>query len=410
VTLSVSLEGAGGQGKLSRQVADPKLSEIRQGIQDLLSQAVSPGTTVPARVDYREQRVSNVSHMSMFLAADVKYGEGSLSTRFDWSSTARRNKIIAKYTQIYYTVDVDPPAGAEALFAPSVTPEQVTAALPPGSLPVYVASVAYGMMAVLCIETDFTEDEMAAALDAAWKGTVDAQIKAGYTAKRILESSSITVIVYGGSTKGLGAVETGYAGFQKVLAASKTYGPDTPGVPIVYKFLHVADNTLALVSLTSQYTIVKPLQIRQRVELIVDKFVCMSSSDEAGGIDVDQLTVWVNAWQRRDLATAEVRAGPADQIAYNWPGGEYEMYAGTELTAGSSVMLEFDTRSYDFSLARIEISGHARDWDAVKDDHGYGYLPIVSSQLFLGTTRKMAIISGGEYEIDAHIRLLDATR
>jgi hypothetical protein len=45
-------------------------------------------------------------------------------------------------------------------------------------------------------------------------------------------------------------------------------------VPLTYKFRHLADNTLALVTLTSQYTLVKPLQVRQRVQVTVDDFEC----------------------------------------------------------------------------------------------------------------------------------------
>lgn len=410
MTLSVSLESAGGTGQLSLTVADPKLSTIRQGIRDLLAQSITPGTTIPAKVDYREQRVSNVSHMNMFLGADVSYGSGSLSTRFDWSSAERKNKILAKYTQIYYTVDVDPPNGAAALFGPSVTPEQVAAAMPPGSRPVYVASVAYGMMAILCIETDFSAEEMGAALDAAWSGTFDAQITAGYTAREILEQSSVTVIVYGGSTKGLQDVETGFAGFQKVLDASKEYGPDTPGVPIMYKFRHLSDNTLAQVSLTSQYTVVRSLQLRQRIEVVVDRFVCTVADDEAGGLDIRDLTVWVNAFQRADPASAAVRVNPVDQVVYDWPGGEFEMGVGYELVAGSSVILEFDTVNYDFSLATIEISGHAMDYDVWSaNDWATGYLPVASSQLNLGTSRIMTLVGNG-MGIQTHLRLLDATR
>ncbi len=413
ITLSVSLESAGGTGQLSLEVTDPMLSTVRQGIQDLLAQAITPGTTVPAKVDYREERVSNVSHMNLFIGADVSYGSGSLSTRFDWSSTERRNKMLAKYTQIYYTVDVDPPVGPEELFASSVTPEQVAEVMPPGSRPVYVASVAYGMMAVLCIETDFSEDEMKTALDFAWSGTFDAEVKAGYSVKDVLQSSTITIIVYGGSPKNLGDVETGYEGFQKVLDASKEYGPDTPGVPILYKFRHLGDNTLAQVSLTSQYTVVKALQLRQRIEVIVDQFICTSASDEWGSstVDIDTLQVWVNAWQRVNLTTPEVRLGTEDMVVYDGPGGEKHMSAGTTLTAGSSALLEFNTRDFDFSLARLELSGHARDQDDWSpDDHGYGLLPITSSQLNLGTQRVMTIESAGDFKIDAYIRLLDATR
>ena len=80
-----------------------------------------------------------------------------MGTRFDWGSTTRKNKIIAKYQQLYYTIDMDTPSSPAAVFAASNTLEGLKSAIPPGSCPVYVAGVTYGMMALTFIETDYTE-------------------------------------------------------------------------------------------------------------------------------------------------------------------------------------------------------------------------------------------------------------
>lgn len=53
VTISISLEGSVGTGEqLSEEVTDPKLSTMRQGINDLLKTAIQTGTSVPAKVEY----------------------------------------------------------------------------------------------------------------------------------------------------------------------------------------------------------------------------------------------------------------------------------------------------------------------------------------------------------------------
>lgn len=181
-------------------------------------------------------------------------------------------------------------------------------------------------------------------------------------------------------------------------------------MPIVYKFRHVADNTLAQVSLTSQYTIVRPLQLRQRVEVVLDKLACESASDVEGGIDVYGLSVWLNAWET--VGGTEVQVGDADQTIYAWPGGETEMYAGTELQAGQSKVFTFDTVAGDYAMARIEVRGYAIENDVWpnEDEEGWGYLPVSSGQFAFGQTKIMRIIAPGDFVIQAHVRFLDATQ
>jgi Thiol-activated cytolysin len=409
ITLSVSLEGSGSTGPLAVQVADPKLSTVRQGIADLLQGAITPGATIPARVDYREEQVSNESHMNMFVGADVKYGAGSLDTRFDWNSVDKRTKILVKYTQIYYTVDLDTPTSPLALVGAAASPADVAAAMPAGSLPLYVATVGYGMMAIMCIETNFTAEEMKLALNAAYSGAVDAKVKFGYSAKDILEKSSITIIVYGGSTKGLGDIETGYAGFQKVIDASQQYGPDTPGVPIFYKFRHVADNTLALVSLTSQYSVVRPLQIRQHVIVKAVQFVCEMSDDEGAGNDVDmnRFGAYTTAYQGNPLAPIP----PGEQTIYWYAGTAINMPAGSIHTAGQEVTVVFDTETYDFNDARLDLRAYANDYDPLSSDESDNRtLSLTGRQIFENSGRHDVYLYSADFRFKAEFLLSDGTR
>ena len=212
--VTINLEGAGGGSALTLAVADPKLSTIRQAISDLLGQAIDAGTQYAARAQFDKSQVYSESQLNLTVGADLKYGAGTLNTTFDWSSTTRKNKIIAKYQQIYYTIDMDTPATPAAVFASSNTLAGIKAAIPPGSCPVYVAGVTYGMMALTFIETDFSQTDMSIALDAAYGGgNLDVEIRSGVTKRQVLESSNTKTVVYGGASDGVGQIETGYKGF-----------------------------------------------------------------------------------------------------------------------------------------------------------------------------------------------------
>jgi hypothetical protein len=409
ITLSVSLEGAGSGAPLSVKIDDPKLSTVRQGISTLVAAHLGTGTTVPARVDYRQEQVANESHLNMAVGADVKYGAGSISSRFDWSSETKQTKVLAKYTQIYYTVDMDTPTSALQFFGAAASPADVATAMPIGSLPLYVASVGYGMMAVMCIETDFTAEEMRLALDAAYSGGVDVEVRFGYTAKQVLERSNITIIVYGGGTKGLSDIETGYEGFLKVIHASQNYGPDTPGVPIVYKFRHVRDNTLGLVSLTSQYTLVRPLQIKQRIRVLVDRFVCEMADDEGldNTVDMDRLQAWTTGYEGSPLAPIP----PGEQLIYRYAGAGIPMDPGSFHDAKQEVVVTFDTQQNNFADARLVLRAFARDDDGGWSDAEYDdrTLSLTGRQIFENAGRHNVMLYSADFRFRVEFVLSDGT-
>jgi len=368
ITLSISLEGSPAVGSsITHRVDDPKLSTVRQGISDLLKTAITEDTHVPAKVEFEYQEVYNESQMNLFVGADVSYGAGSISTGFNWDSTSKKTKIMAKYKQVYYSIDIDPPTHPADFLSPSITTPEVATAMPIGSRPLYIASVSYGMMAYMYIETDFEAETMMMALDAAYKGLVDVKVKFDYTAEDILRSSSIKIVVYGGSTAGLQDLETDFDGFKKIIDASRNYGTDSPGVPLIYKFRHLYDNTLALVTLTSQYTLVRPLQLIQRVRVTVDSFNCTKSDDEGydNDADMDRFSVSASAYNR----ILESESGSPiieNKSVYNWATpGEVTMGRGyVWLAKGqNSIDIAFNTEYYNFNLARLVIVGYAREYD-----------------------------------------------
>ncbi|MCC7451366.1 MAG: thiol-activated cytolysin family protein [Anaerolineae bacterium] len=393
VTLSLSLESASGTGpKITKTVSDPKLSTIRQGISDLLKGALTDKTTVAAKADFKYQQVVNEAQLSLFLGADVKYAGASVKSRFDWTSTSKKTKIMAKYQQIYYTVDMDMPQTPADLFAPSVSPDQVARAIPPGSMPVYVSSVSYGMMALVFMESDYSADVMNAAVKAGYSGLVDVQVQSGVTARKALETSTIQIVVYGGSTAGLNDLEENYQGFKKVINASTKFGPDSPGVPLMYRFRNAVDNTLALVTLTGDYTLVRQLKIRQPMRITVDKIVCEMANDEGptDTLNMDRFYITVTGYQRKDSKSPEVMVTQQVDQHVLWAenpdtGGAWRMDKNDSwIQKPNSIDVVFDTEDYDTNLARLVFNGYARDWDSNvnKPEEGWNKLEILGKDFF----------------------------
>ena len=382
ITLSVSLETSSTGDSITQLVNDPKLSTVRQGISNLLKTAITGDTYVPAKVEFYHEQVFSQSQMNLFVGADVSYGVGSLDTAFDWSSTEQKTKIVAKYKQIYYSIDMDYPQQPVDLFVPGLTVDEVRTAIPPGSRPVYVAGVSYGMMALMTIETSFSAEEMNAALEAACNGLVDFQITSQYTAQEVMERSTVRIVVYGGSTLGLQHIEEDFTGFMKVVKASTEFNNQSPGVPLVYKFRHLADNTLAAVTLTSQYTLVRPLQLRQRIRVTVDKFQCTMADDEGvnNNPDMDRFQVTASAYERT-TETAPEEPITEDQTVYSFVDANGGITMGRGYiwlcSEPNSIDIPFDTENHDFDLARLHLWVWARDYDpSSANENGYATLDI----------------------------------
>lgn len=399
VTLSISLEGTGFSGSLSEEVTDPRLSTVRQGISTLVGRALDQHVSVPAQVDWSYEEVHSSSQMSMYVGADIGYGLGSLETAFDWNQQHSSTRIMAKYTQVYFSIDMDTPSDPRALFSPDITRADLARAIPPGSMPLYVASVKYGMMAIMCIETDYSSDQMSLSLDAAYSGAVDVEIEFGLTAREVLDSSSIRIIVYGGSTQGIQELN-GLEAFMGIIAASTEFTRDSPGVPLVYKFRHIHDNTLALISLTSQYTIVRELQIEQWIRVNSLLFTCTWSDDDDpfydDDVDIDDLRVYVSAWNRVDGNDNPGTPITEDEQAYGIHYTDYvEMHAGSTHSAQGAVDLVFNTEDFNWDNAHLRIRATAWDYDwASGNETSFGHIDLLGN-FMLGS--QAVILNGPDF-------------
>jgi hypothetical protein len=239
-------------------------------------------------------------------------------------------------------------------------------AIPPGSRPLYVSTVKYGMMAYVCVESQYSYEVISAAVDASYNGEFDLDIHAGFTAEEIMRQSSIQIVVYGGSTLGLDNLETGFEGFLNVIEASRDFDKDSPGVPLVYKFRHLIDNTLALVTLTSQYTLIgNPVQLQQPVRITVERYVCTMADDEGvnNNPDMDRFYAWANAYNCVAPGNCN-QFNVLDQEIYGWAtSDDVTMGVGDIHWANKSIVLTFDTYNYDFAYAKLKLKAYARDWD-----------------------------------------------
>ena len=242
------------------------------------------------------------------------------------------------------------------------------------------------------------------------KGKLDAEAKE--KTKKTLENSLIKMFVYGGSSGKAEDLNEGYSAFARITESSRTFSPSSPGVPIAYKFRRLANSQLAQISLTTQYTLVKPLQITQRVRLTFLGLYCTMADDEGRDdiVEMDRLHIVVRAFNKKDLASPLVPAGPDQYLVQFETGGEVAVSVGQTIlqNEGREVLFDFDTDQHEFNLAEIHFVFSAREYDANSgNEEASGTAPPVKgASFFKASLEPVELRRAEDKDKDVHVFII----
>ena len=276
-TISVSLENLGGSKQAT--VADPSLSSYRDALSSILDAEITGST--PANLYSEIEQVHSENQLNMALGVEASWGLGvaSLKSSFDWSKQDVRSRYVVRYTQAYYTVDLDAPASPSALLAPDISLADVQDKMDERRPPVYVSSVTYGRMVLFTFESQYSSEEMSAALDFAYSGGVDVKGDVSVTYKDIISQSKITAFLLGGDAGTAVQTIDSYEALISFIKSGGNYSRQSPGAPIAYKLSYLKDNSPARMSFTTDYQVKDCVRVSQRVRVTLRSIAV----DNAGG-------------------------------------------------------------------------------------------------------------------------------
>lgn len=252
ITMSISLSNITGSPSVT--IDNPNnLSEVRQGINELLNREVTGAT--PAQLVVEESEVYSEQQLAIALGANYRDRTKDISGSFDFNSTTVKRKYVLKFIQKYFTLDLDSPGKRPSdLFTnlPSIESLGTTN-------PVYVSSVTYGRMVLYTVESESSISEIKTAFDAAIEaGQREGSFELDTDSREILEKSTIKALIIGGS--GASAAETiGGDSLSKIydfIAEGGNYSQDSPGAPLAYKLSYVREGfPVARVVLATEYQV-----------------------------------------------------------------------------------------------------------------------------------------------------------
>jgi thiol-activated cytolysin len=279
-TISVSLENLGG-GKTA-EIKEPSLSAYRDALSGILDAEITGST--PANLYSEIEQVHSEQQLNMALGVQASWGLGvaSLKTSFSFANKEVRSRYLVKYTQTYYTVDLDAPQSPSALLDAQVTLNDVKDQMDETRPPVYVSSITYGRMVLFTFESEYSSEEMGAALEFAYSGGYDVSGQVSVTYKDILSKSKITAFILGGNAATAVTTIDSYEKLMDFIKSGGNYSKESPGAPIAYKLNYMKDNSPARMSYTTDYDLKTCTRVSQKVRVVLNSIFVDSAGGDAG--------------------------------------------------------------------------------------------------------------------------------
>lgn len=318
LTFSASLEGVL-DGAVSATLESPTLSAFREAMADILDANVIGST--PANVAFDIQEVYSEEQLSLAIGLDVSWMTGNVSASMDFAEEERNSRFIVNFTQAYYTVDIDPPGRPSHMLDDTVTLEDVQDVIG-AEPPAYVGSVTYGRIVYFAVTSNFSSQELRAALDFGFSaGAVDVDGNVSLTHSEVLSESQITAFILGGNGDIAVQAINGVEELRTFLESGGSYSRDSPGAPIAYKLSYLADNSPARFALTTDYEVTDCERVSQNVRVALSNLRVTDDGADAGG-DLE-VYGWIRGWDEDSTAYPLMEREDDEYVTINngafWP-------------------------------------------------------------------------------------------
>ena len=241
-----------------RTIEDPTMATVNQAIGELVTSAEDSGYEPSSTMSFNKHECYSLEQGMLKMGMSASYMGVNVSAQLEVSQTFEQTSVVAYFRQRMFTVSLVLPQTPSEFFSDDFTVADMKAQedlgrIGPGNLPTFVSSITYGRILVMTITSTYSETEMKAALQASYDGIVDVSASISTEQREVLENSTINIVAVGGEASGvLDLIRTGTLGNYFLNDVSLT-----SAVPISYTIRNLADNSLALVSETTDYNIVE---------------------------------------------------------------------------------------------------------------------------------------------------------
>lgn len=233
----------------------PDQANVHQAIGSMIGAATEGDLKTPSTTSFTMEAYHSEEQFALSVGLSGRYMGFSAKANFSLDQSAEETTVVVHFAEKMFEVVVAPPQTPGAFFSDAFTQakldEQVALGrIGPDNLPVYVSNVVYGRMFTFAMTSTKSEQEMRAALQAAYSfgaGEVSTEISAEH--KKLIEESRIAITSMGGTSQAtLDVIRSG--DWRAYFAAAS---PLSGATPLSYTFRNLADGAVALVTETATY-------------------------------------------------------------------------------------------------------------------------------------------------------------
>ena len=155
-TLRLDLPGIGTKGNIT--IDDPsKNSDVQAGIDEALEwwndNAYEEGYVNAANSSYQAATSYSSTQLSLDIGLNAEWATGAIASQFEYETNTERRVASMVFKQVFYTVTIDTPSSPAAVFGSDVSLGQVQSIMTATNPPAYVASVSYGRIIMVRMES-----------------------------------------------------------------------------------------------------------------------------------------------------------------------------------------------------------------------------------------------------------------
>jgi thiol-activated cytolysin len=212
-------------------------------------------------------------------------------------------------------------------------------------------------MVLFTFESQYSSEEMSAALDFAYSGGVDVKGDVSVTYKDIISQSKITAFILGGDAGSAVQTIDSYDALINFIKTGGNYSRQSPGAPIAYKLSYLKDNSPARMSFTTDYQVKDCVRVSQRIQVTLQSIICDQANDGVFGDHT--LEVY-----------GQIAATGADgtKLMFNKDGDHHVAISQGETFGGTSPLAQTVIDVVPRPGQSIQLGAHLFDQDTVSDD------------------------------------------
>lgn len=249
---TVSIDVIDGNLQPSFTVDEVTKSKIAEASNNIISGAVG---VVPANFNFTAEQVQSSEQLAISLGLNFENQFAQVSSNFSFRQDKEYSRFIVKLNQSFFTLSFDIPSSVKDIFAPSVTPEDLSQYIGSGNPATFISDVTYGRVYYMLIESSASSMEIEAAVNASFTtatagGGID--VETGYLSS--LSDLQIKVVALGGESKS--TITT--IGETEISTLVDMLGESTDirtGVPISYVVRSLKSKEIVNVKLATEYDV-----------------------------------------------------------------------------------------------------------------------------------------------------------